>query len=37
MPGAIKAGETYPQTVELVYTQGGQEYIATLNFRFIVQ
>ncbi len=37
MPGAITAGETYPQTVELVYTQGGQEYIATLNFRFIVQ
>ncbi|NDV58488.1 DUF6055 domain-containing protein [Bacteroides sp. 519] len=37
MPGTITAGETYPQIVELVYTKGGQEYIATLNFNFIVE
>lgn len=37
MPGTIKAGETYPEIVELVYTKGGKEYIATLYFNFIVE
>ena len=37
MPGTLTAGETYPEVVELVYTKNGQEYIATLNFNFIVE
>ena len=37
MPGGLVAGETYPEIVELVYTKDGQEYVATLNFNFIVE
>ena len=37
MPGALTAGETYPQVVELVYTKDGKEYIATLKFNFIIE
>lgn len=36
MPGAIKAGETYPEVLELVYNCGGKEIIATIKFNFIV-
>ncbi len=37
MPGRLTAGETYPQILELVYTKGGREYIATLVVNFIVE
>ena len=37
MPGTLTAGETYPEIVELVYTKDGKEYIATLNFNFVVE
>jgi len=37
MPEMLTAGETYPEIVEMVYTTGGQQYIATLNFNFIVE
>ena len=37
MPGALTAGESYPQVVELVYTKDGKEYIATLKFNFIIE
>ncbi len=36
MPGTLTAGETYPEVVELVYTKDGNEYVATMNFNFIV-
>ena len=36
MPGAIKAGETYPEVLELVYNCVGKEIIATIKFNFIV-
>lgn len=37
MPGTLTAGETYPEVVELVYTKDGNEYVATMNFNFIVE
>ena len=36
MPGAIKADETYPEVLELVYNKGGKNYIATVKVNFIV-
>lgn len=37
MPGTLTAGETYPEILEMVYTKDGKEYVATLNFNFIVE